>query len=66
MTIRNFETHSSKIHETTYIDDTALVSGQVEIAEELSGLRGGMNYIKIGKRTYIQDGSVLHITHAPK
>ena len=70
MTIRKFETHIPKIHETAYIDDTALVSGEVEIGEEssvwpMSVLRGDVNYIKIGKRTNIQDGSVLHVTHAP-
>jgi len=49
MTIRNFETHSPTIHETAYIDETALVSGQVEIGEEssvwpMSVLRGDVNY----------------------
>lgn len=70
MTIRRFESHNPKIHETAYVDDTALVSGEVEIGEEssvwpMTVIRGDVNYIKIGKRTNIQDGSVLHVTHAP-
>ncbi|MEH6457034.1 MAG: gamma carbonic anhydrase family protein [Cocleimonas sp.] len=70
MTIRKFESHYPEIHKTAYIDDTALVSGEVEIGEEssvwpMTVIRGDVNFIKIGKRTNIQDGSVLHVTHAP-
>jgi len=70
MTIRKFESHYPEIHKTAYIDETALVSGEVEIGEEssvwpMTVIRGDVNFIKIGKRTNIQDGSVLHVTHAP-
>ena len=70
MTIRKFETHTPNIHKNAYVDETALVSGEVEIGEDssvwpMSVLRGDVNYIKIGKRSNIQDGSVLHVTHAP-
>ena len=70
MTIRKFEAHTPNIHETAYVDETALVSGEVEIGENssvwpMTVIRGDVNYIKIGKRTNIQDGSVLHVTHAP-
>jgi len=45
------------------------VIGDVEIGDDSSiwplvAIRGDMHKIKIGKRTSIQDGSVLHITHA--
>ena len=70
MPIKKFETHSPKIHDTAYIDDTAYLNGQVEIGEEssvwpMSVLRGDVNSITIGKRTNIQDGSVLHVSHSP-
>lgn len=70
MAIRKFESHLPNIHPTAYVDETALVSGEVEIGEDssvwpMTVIRGDVNYIKIGKRTNIQDASVLHVTHAP-
>ena len=70
MTIRKFENHYPEIHPTAYIDETALVSGEVEIGEHssvwpMTVIRGDVNYIKIGKRSNIQDASMLHVTHAP-
>ena len=69
MTIRKFESHYPNIHPSAYIDETALVSGEVEIGEDssvwpMTVIRGDVNYIKIGKRTNVQDASVLHVTHA--
>lgn len=69
MTIRKFENHTPNIHSSAYIDETALVSGEVKIGEDssvwpMTVIRGDVNYIKIGKRTNIQDTSVLHVTHA--
>ena len=67
--IRKFESHTPNIHATAYVDETALVSGEVEIGEyssvwPMTVIRGDVNRIKIGKRTNIQDTSVLHVTHA--
>ncbi len=67
--IRKFESHLPKIHSSAYVDETALVSGEVEIGDDssiwpMSVIRGDVNFIKIGKRTNIQDASVLHVTHA--
>ena len=71
MTIRKFENHAPKIHSSTYIDETALVSGNVEIGEDssvwpMTVIRGDVNFIMIGKRSNIQDASVLHVTHASR
>jgi len=68
MTLRDFEQHSPEIHPSVYIDDSAIVIGQVSIGEgssvwPLSVIRGDIQRISIGKRTNIQDGSVLHVTH---
>ena len=70
MTIRRFEKYNPKIHKSAYVDETAVVIGRVEIGEEssvwpMTVIRGDVNTIKIGKRTNIQDASVLHVTHAP-
>ncbi len=67
--IRKFESNTPSIHPSAYIDETALVSGEVEIGEDssvwpMTVIRGDVNHIKIGKRTNIQDASVLHVTHA--
>jgi len=67
--IRKFESHTPDIHPSAYIDETALVCGEVEIGEDssvwpMTVIRGDVNHIKIGKRTNIQDASVLHVTHA--
>ena len=68
MTIRNFENKHPNIHPTTFIDDTALVLGDVQIGEHCSiwpmtVIRGDVNSIQIGNYTNIQDNSVLHVTH---
>lgn len=68
MTIRDFEQHSPAIHASVYIDESAVVIGQVSIGAEssvwpLTVIRGDIQYIRIGQRTNIQDGSVLHVTH---
>ena len=68
MTIRNFEDKQPIIHETTFVDETALVLGEVQIGENCSiwpmtVIRGDVNSIQIGNNTNIQDNSVLHVTH---
>lgn len=68
MTIRNFEDKKPTIATDTYIDDTALVIGDVTIGAEtsiwpLAVIRGDMNAITIGCQTNIQDHSVCHVTH---
>lgn len=50
------------------VDATALVIGDVEIGEDASVwpmavIRGDIHAIRIGARSNIQDGSVLHVTH---
>ena len=50
------------------IDSSSVVIGDVRIADDVSiwplvAIRGDVNYVEIGARTNIQDGSVLHVTH---
>lgn len=68
MAIRKFDGMTPEIAEGVFVDEMALVSGDVRIGKEASVwpmavLRGDVNSIEIGERTNIQDGSVLHVTH---
>lgn len=50
------------------IDSSSVVIGDVRMADDVSiwplvAIRGDVNYVEIGARTNIQDGSVLHVTH---
>ncbi|MBT8121331.1 MAG: gamma carbonic anhydrase family protein [Gammaproteobacteria bacterium] len=68
MTIRKFENITPTIDSTAYIDETALVIGEVTIAADVSlwpkvVARGDVNTISIGARTNIQDGTILHVSH---
>lgn len=68
MAIRPFEGIYPYIAPTAYVDETALVIGQVTIGRDASiwpmaVVRGDVNAIVIGERTNIQDGSILHVTH---
>lgn len=51
-----------------YVDPQAVVIGQVTLGEDASVwpmavLRGDVNAIRVGARSNVQDGSVLHVTH---
>ena len=67
--IREFEGISPTIAGSSYIDPSAIVIGDVVIGENssvwpLTVIRGDVNIIRIGDNTNIQDGSVLHVSHA--
>lgn len=56
-----------KIAPTAFIAPGAVVIGDVEIGEETNVwfgcvIRGDVNTIRIGNRTNIQDGTVIHVT----
>lgn len=69
MAIRTYQSIAPQLGERVFVDASAVVIGDVEIGEDssvwpLTVIRGDMHRIRIGKRTSVQDGSVLHITHA--
>lgn len=69
MTLRTYKNKTPQHAPTCYIDPSAVIVGDVTIAEDASiwplvAGRGDVNYIKIGKRSNIQDGSVLHVSRA--
>jgi len=53
---------------SAFIEESARVIGDVTIGEDSSVwfnavIRGDVNHIRIGNRTNIQDGSIVHVTH---
>lgn len=69
MTIRAFEGARPQLGERVYVAPEASVIGDVAIAADssiwpMSVVRGDINRVVIGARTNIQDGCVLHVTHA--
>ena len=66
--IRSFRGVTPRIGENSYIDESAVVIGDVEMGDNcsvwpLTVIRADINKIRIGNDTNIQDGSVLHVTH---
>lgn len=66
--IYRFMRESPSLGERVYIHGTASVTGSVELGDDVSVwpmtvIRGDVNYIAIGARSNIQDGSILHVTH---
>ena len=68
MAIRKFEQYTPKVAQSAFIDESAVVTGNVAIGADSSvwpmcSVRGDIHTIRIGERSNIQDGSVLHISH---
>ncbi|MCC5812774.1 MAG: gamma carbonic anhydrase family protein [Ectothiorhodospiraceae bacterium] len=67
--IRTFADSKPVLAASAWVDSTALVIGDVELGEQVSVwpmtvVRGDVNYIRVGARTNIQDGAVVHVAHA--
>lgn len=66
--IRTFQGITPTVARSAYIEETAVVIGDVVIGEDSSiwfhaVVRGDVNYIRIGRRTNIQDLTIVHVTH---
>ena len=64
----SYKNISPEIPESVFIAPNAIVIGDVMVGEDSSiwfqtVVRGDVNKIRIGARTNIQDGSVLHVTY---
>ncbi|MGP9510248.1 gamma carbonic anhydrase family protein [Halomonas sp. AOP42-C1-46] len=67
--LRRYQGMEPQLGERVYIDPASVVIGDVVLGDDCSVwpmtvIRGDMHRIRIGARTSVQDGSVLHITHA--
>lgn len=68
MAIRAFNDMNPRLCDGVYVAGEALVVGDVELGADSSVwpgavLRGDVNSIRVGARTNVQDGSVIHVTH---
>ncbi|KPM77745.1 MULTISPECIES: gamma carbonic anhydrase family protein [Pseudoalteromonas] len=69
MTIRSYKGITPTYDNSVYIDESSVLVGDITLGKDSSvwplvAARGDVNYIRIGERTNIQDGSVLHLTRA--
>ena len=63
--LRPYRGHLPRVHPSAFIDTSAQIIGDVEVGEESSVwmcavIRGDVHWIKVGKRTSIQDGTIVH------
>ncbi|MGH8145387.1 MAG: gamma carbonic anhydrase family protein [Rhodanobacteraceae bacterium] len=66
--MRAYRNVTPKLGARVYIDPAATVIGSVELGDDVSiwpgaVLRGDVECIRVGARSNIQDGAVLHVTH---
>jgi carbonic anhydrase/acetyltransferase-like protein (isoleucine patch superfamily) len=64
--LRPYKSVMPRVHPTAYVDASAQVIGEVEIGESSSiwmnaVVRGDVNWIRIGARSNVQDGTVVHV-----
>lgn len=65
--VRSYQDKYPKYPSSVYIDASSVLVGDIQIGPDSSiwplvAARGDVNIIRIGARTNIQDGSVLHVT----
>lgn len=66
--LRPFKQICPQLGKRVMVDASSVVVGAVELQDDVSiwplvAIRGDVNKVIIGKRSNIQDGSVLHVTH---
>lgn len=67
MAIRSYRSIFPNLGSSCYIDDSSVIVGDVSLGDDVSiwplvAARGDVNFIRIGARTNIQDGTILHVT----
>lgn len=68
MPTRAYKGKRPRVAASAYVDETAIVIGDVVIGDDssiwpLCSVRGDTNFIRMGVRSNLQDGSVIHVTH---
>lgn len=67
-TLRGYRAAMPKLGRRVYLDPAATVIGDVELGDDVSiwpgaVLRGDVERIRIGARSNVQDGAIVHVTH---
>ena len=67
MTLRTYKSITPSLGANCYVDPSAVIAGDVVLGDDASiwplvAARGDVNKIRIGARSNVQDGSVLHVT----
>lgn len=65
--IRPYKGTYPNVASSAYVDPSAVLVGDITLGEDASiwplvAARGDVNHIKIGARSNVQDGTVLHVT----
>ncbi|MGE0487042.1 MAG: gamma carbonic anhydrase family protein [Gammaproteobacteria bacterium] len=68
MSLRPYRGSWPQLGERVYVDEAAVVIGDVVLGDDSSVwpcavIRGDVQAVRIGARTSVQDGAVLHVTH---
>jgi carbonic anhydrase/acetyltransferase-like protein (isoleucine patch superfamily) len=68
MPVRPYLDHLPVLGERVYVDPAANVIGDVVLGDDVSiwpgtVVRGDVNFIRVGARTNIQDGTIVHVSH---
>lgn len=68
MPVYGYQGVRPRLGERVYVAPSAHIGGQIEVGDDVSfwfhtAARGDVNSIRIGSRSNVQDGSVLHVTH---
>ncbi|MBW8186689.1 gamma carbonic anhydrase family protein [Shewanella nanhaiensis] len=65
--LRSYKGVTPTLHQDVYIDEACVLVGDIDLDDDSSiwplvAARGDVNHMKIGKRTNVQDGTILHVT----
>jgi len=68
MSTMQFEQWQPKLGRRVFVDTSARVIGDVEIGDDssvwpMTVIRADIHHIRIGSRSSLQDGTVVHVTH---
>ena len=66
--LRPYRDRFPTLGERAYVDPAASVIGDVVLGDDVSVwpftvIRGDVNFVRIGDRTNLQDGTVIHVSH---
>jgi len=68
MPIHPYREHLPRLGERVFLAPDAHLAGDIEVGDDCSfwfhtAARGDVNWIRVGARSNVQDGTILHVTH---